>query len=237
MTIVVLVALAAVWAAVLLPPYLQKRRATHPSSSVVDFHQQLAVLQRTGRALNGAPLRAGYTPRALDRRPRPNPNIPRPAAIQTDVMRRRRDVFTTLLVAAGMTLLLSLIFGGNVWLLHLMIDAALLGYAALLLQIQQQQPAQYSQYSRPSPPVTPAWAEAHGYDDVQYDDGYGGEVYDDGYGGYQPQPAYAPAQYGGYNESRLPQPRLAEVHYIAPPRLRPVGPSATQQALLRRPAN
>ena len=133
----VLVVLAAIWAAVLVPPFLQKRRATHPSSSVVDFHQQLAVLQRTGRALHGAPLQEGYAPTAV-RAPRPRHAIaPRPALAHHDVIRRRRDVVTTLASAAALTFVLAVALGGSVWLLQLIVDAALLGYVAMLLQIKQ----------------------------------------------------------------------------------------------------
>lgn len=118
----VLVVLAAIWAAVLLPPYLQKRRAFHPHASIGDFRNQLAVLQRTGDPY--APVRSAP---ALAR------GLSRP-----DVQRRRRDVLTTLAAAAGLTFLLALVAGGAVWLLHLTIDAALLGYVALLMQVQQQ---------------------------------------------------------------------------------------------------
>ena len=135
----VLLALAAIWAAVLVPPYLQKRRATHPSSSVVDFHQQLAVLQRTGRALGDAPLQEGYAVRS--QRPAPHAfagaPAPRPAMTHSDVLRRRRDVLTTLAGAAALTFLLALVLGGSVWLLQLIVDAALLGYVALLLHIKE----------------------------------------------------------------------------------------------------
>jgi hypothetical protein len=137
MTIMVLLVLAAIWAAVLLPPYLQKRRATHPSSSVVDFHQQLAVLQRTGRALHGAPLHEGYAPRAAASYAAPSrPALGRPAVRRPDVLRRRRDVVVTLASAAALTFVLALALGGNVWILHLLVDAALLGYVAMLLQIK-----------------------------------------------------------------------------------------------------
>lgn len=162
----VLVVLAAIWAGVLLPPYLQKRRATHPSSSVVDFHQQLAVLQRTGRALGGADLHDAYA----------DPRAAQPPAVQAaqygqasygyspqrmgrnEVMRRRRDVFLTLVAAAVMTFVLALALGGSVWLFHLLVDAALLGYVAMLLQIQQQR--QYAghraQAARRPAPYQPA---------------------------------------------------------------------------------
>lgn len=135
----VLLVLAAIWAAVLVPPYLQKRRATHPSSSVVDFHQQLAVLQRTGRALGGAPLQEGYAIQAS----RPTvpamgrPSMTGPTMTRTDVLRRRRDVLVTLTSAAALTFLLAVALGGNVWLLQLLVDAALLGYVALLLHIKE----------------------------------------------------------------------------------------------------
>ena len=148
MTIMVLVVLAAIWAGVLLPPYLQKRRATRPSSSVVDFHQQLAVLQRTGRALGNADLQAGYAnPRAAQPpqlahhaapMARPYAGMAHARMSRNDVIRRRRDVFTTLVCAALLTFVLALALGGSVWLFHLLVDAALLGYVALLLQIQQQ---------------------------------------------------------------------------------------------------
>lgn len=147
MTVVVLLALAGIWAAVLLPPYLQKRRATHPSSSVVDFHHQLAVLQRTGRALHGGPLHTGYAARPTVSRSAYGPTMRQPAA-RSDVMSRRRDVMMSMLVAAGLSLLLALIFGGNLWLLHLVIDAGLLGYVALLIQAQGQ-PVAYTQAPAP----------------------------------------------------------------------------------------
>lgn len=159
----VLLALAAIWAAVLVPPYLQKRRATHPSSSVVDFHQQLAVLQRTGRALDGAPLQEGYAPRAQQTLPQMGhasmgrPQMGRPSMSRSDVLRRRRDVVVTLAGAVTLTFLLALALGGNVWLMHLLADAAFLGYVALLLHIKEtrRQPVQanvrYLQQRRPSP--------------------------------------------------------------------------------------
>lgn len=118
----VLLVLAAIWAAVLLPPYLEKRRAIHPSSSIVDFRHQLSVLQRTGDPYAPMPTRP----------------TPRRAMSRTDAQRRRRDVLTTLSAAAVLTLLLALVTGGAVWLLHLSVDAALLGYVAILMQVQQQ---------------------------------------------------------------------------------------------------
>lgn len=120
----VLIILAAAWAAVLLPPRLQSRRLTRPSASVVDFRQQLAVLQRAGD-----PFAAGPS----GRRPLPRPN----GMTRLEATRRRRDVFLTLLAASALTLLLALVAGGAVWLLHLTVDALLLGFTALLMERQQ----------------------------------------------------------------------------------------------------
>lgn len=120
----VLVVLAAIWAAVLLPPYLQKRRAVHPHASIGDFRHQLAVLQRTGDPF--APAVRATSGRGMSR---------------TDAQRRRRDVFFTLVAAAVLTFLLALVAGGAVWLLQLTVDAALLGYVAMLMQVQQQRTA------------------------------------------------------------------------------------------------
>ena len=44
----VLVVLAVVWAAVLVPPYLRSRAEARPADSIGHFRRQLATLQRTG---------------------------------------------------------------------------------------------------------------------------------------------------------------------------------------------
>lgn len=190
-TVVVLLALAGIWAAVLLPPYLQKRRATHPSSSVVDFHQQLAVLQRTGRALHGAPLHTGYARQSSVSRSSFGPTMrpPQRAPQNIEVMSRRRDVFMTMVVAAGLSLLLALIFGGSLWILHLIVDTVLLGYVAMLVQAQAQ--PQPVAYARPAAPEAD-WNDPH--------DPY------DPYAGYE------------YDEELFEEPQYAEVFHLPPVR-------------------
>lgn len=198
----VLLGLVVLWASVLLPPYLQRRRATRPSSSVLDFKGQLAVLSRTGyrepvtaypqasydggyrHDVHGHADPYGHAPTgyefgavedaryedgwgaehyghgqdygydfAYDAQPDPfHGMVARdvPAEIsRRETMRRRRDVLMTLVAAAGITMMLGLLFGGSVWILHLLCDAAVLGYVALLLQLQQQ-----------ARPVVPAGARA-----------------------------------------------------------------------------
>jgi hypothetical protein len=145
-TLLVLVILGVIWAAVLLPPYLQNRRESRPGDSIASFRHQLSVLERAtpeGRA------RATVT--RIDSRPEwsPSPQMaaayyrPRPAARRSSAStsmarKRRRDVFVTLLGAVGATFLLAIAMGGMVWMLHLLVDAAFFGYVGLLVKLQQE---------------------------------------------------------------------------------------------------
>jgi hypothetical protein len=145
-TVLVLVILAAIWAAVLVPPYLQNRRETRPGDSIASFRSQLSVLERTtpsGRASAAsrldlprydsrrAPVGAGQV-----RRPVQQPS--QIAMRRAEVRRRRRDVFLTLLGAVGVTFVLALALGGSVWMLHVLVDVVFAGYVGLLVKIQQE---------------------------------------------------------------------------------------------------
>lgn len=141
----VLVILAAIWAAVLLPPYLQNRRETRPGDSIATFRSQLSVLERTtpgGRSSSLSRLDVGryepprYIPPAARRTNRPTPS--QAAMRRAEVRRRRRDVFLTLFGAVGVSFLLAVVLGGSVWMLQAAIDVAFLGYIAMLISIQQQ---------------------------------------------------------------------------------------------------
>jgi hypothetical protein len=152
-TVLVLVILGLIWGFVLIPPYLQTRRESRPGDSIASFRQQLSVLERTtpgGRSSNLARLDVGrydiprYDPRtnvthlaarsAQRRRPAPS----QAAMRRAEIRQRRRDVFVTLLGAVGVSFLLAFFMGGAVWMLHLLIDVAFVGYVALLVSIQQQ---------------------------------------------------------------------------------------------------
>ena len=54
---IVLLAVAAAWAAVLLPPLFRSRMENRPGSSVTDFRRQLSTLQRTVPTRTMTPLR------------------------------------------------------------------------------------------------------------------------------------------------------------------------------------
>lgn len=142
----VLVILAAIWAAVLLPPYLQNRRETRPGDSIATFRTQLQVLERTtpgGRSGALTRLDVGryepprYVPPAA--RGAVGRRAPSQAAMRrADVRRRRRDVFLTLLGAVAVTFVLAIFMGGSVWMLHGLVDLGFLGYVGLLVSMQQQ---------------------------------------------------------------------------------------------------
>jgi hypothetical protein len=59
---IVLLAVAAAWAAVLIPPLLRSRVDNRPNSSVTDFRRQLSTLQRTVPTRGIAPMRSMARP-------------------------------------------------------------------------------------------------------------------------------------------------------------------------------
>ncbi len=143
----VLAILAAIWAAVLLPPYLQNRRETRPGDSIATFRTQLSVLERTtpgGSRSSLARLDVGryepprYVPPTARRAGSSHRNPSQAAMRRAEVRRRRRDVFLTLLGAVVVTFGLALAFGGSVWVVHLLVDVAFVGYVGMLVSIQQQ---------------------------------------------------------------------------------------------------
>ena len=129
MTLLVLFILAVIWAAVLLPPYLQNRSESRPADSISSFQHQLSVLERravmVNPSLQRSPSRSyAATPRAI-------------RVSRNEAKKRRRDVLFTLMGAAGMSLVLAVFLGGPVWGLHLACDVLLAAYVVLLAQAQQ----------------------------------------------------------------------------------------------------
>jgi hypothetical protein len=134
----VLIILAVVWAAVLLPPFLQNRSESRPADSISTFRSQLNVLERRS-------VGAGQGPREVPRSVRPlagSPVAPSPMRRQTvdharlarlAAKKRRRDILVTLLAAAGITLVGS-VLNPQVLVLHLVVDALLAAYVFLLVR-------------------------------------------------------------------------------------------------------
>lgn len=135
----VLLILAIVWAVVLVPPWLRNRSESRPGDSISSFRQQLSVLERTT---------PGATPL---RRPAPAPVAPPAPYIHPAVARRRRavssrrlarkrrrDIFTGLLVLMGATLALSFVPALEVLrTVHFVLDALFVAYVGLLVRAQR----------------------------------------------------------------------------------------------------
>ena len=151
-TLLVLVILGLIWAAVLLPPYLQNRREHRPGDSIASFRHQLSVLERAtpeGRARSIARIDShrDWNPAPVTQLPgvysaktgygRQGPRSPQ-AAHRAEVRRRRRDVFLTLLGAVAVTFLLAIAMGGMVWVLQIVADVVFAGFVAMLVRIQQE---------------------------------------------------------------------------------------------------
>ena len=139
----VLLILAVIWAAVLLPPWFQNRRENRPSDSIASFRQQLSVLQRTTPGSSPRPVASHVAPAGSVvtslhmNRPVARVEARRHAMRRAEARKRRRDVLITLVGAAAATLLLAVALGGPVWALHLAVDVILVAYVALLLQMAQ----------------------------------------------------------------------------------------------------
>lgn len=137
----VLVVLAIVWAAVLIPPMLRARAEGSPADSIGNFRRQLKVLQRTApRAVAPANTLAA-TPRYVAPQPVPTYRLARTFTPESSrrarTLRRRRDVLFALMAGMGLTFLLALLPGFEVlWGAHLLIDAAFVGYIAMLVRMR-----------------------------------------------------------------------------------------------------
>ena len=147
MTPVVIVILAVVWAAVLIPPMLQNRSQARPADSISAFQSQLSTLQRRTVGESGSgpitppngmravrPVSSTYgTAGPTEFRPVPLGTVDQARLARIDAQRRRRRVLAGLLVAAAATLLLSFVLP-PLRTLHVVIDALLLCYVGLLVR-------------------------------------------------------------------------------------------------------
>jgi hypothetical protein len=139
LTIVVLLILAVIWAAVLIPPLLRARAEGRPADSIGNFRRQLWVLQRTGPGIVPPANTLGtamgpYRPVAPGLAIR---SVSPDAMRRARTLKRRRDVLFGLLGAMGGTLVLGLIPSMRVlWGLHVVLDLLFAGYVALLVRMR-----------------------------------------------------------------------------------------------------
>jgi hypothetical protein len=159
---VVLLAVAAVWAAVIIPPLLRSRSENRPNSSVTDFRRQLSTLQRAVPTRTMVPMRGmarpltqvPAQPRTATRQHGHPGSVQRIAApgpreqhhrqmhlhkvSQREVVRRRRaNVLFLLIVTVGITGFLAATTHANAmsWTFALSF-VALCGYCYKLAQIR-----------------------------------------------------------------------------------------------------
>ncbi len=146
MTSVVLMILAAAWAAFLIPPLIRRarsgelwgRRRTRRGMGLTirSVHPRLA--ERGAMAAPVVALRpyAGISPpRYATSMASTSPRIMPRSSI--DARRRRRRILVTLIVGALVSFVMAIYWGGPALVAHLVIDAMLLAYAMLLVQYQR----------------------------------------------------------------------------------------------------
>jgi hypothetical protein len=140
--IVVILVLAILWAAVLLPPIL-RARAQGAGTGVAG-----GVGEVMGRFSSAVDRMRGNDPDLPPMRPLMGPVGPvdgvgpmRSSGGMSSAQRRRRDVLVGLLAAAGVTLIMAVFSGGTVVFvaLQLVTDVLLGGYVYLLLQLKSRQ--------------------------------------------------------------------------------------------------
>ena len=144
MAILVILILGILWAAVLVPPILRSRNDAGAGLGISDVFGRL----REGlghRGHGGDPSLPPLQPIMGPIEPMGGPPGPiggplgpvRVSGAMSPTQRRRRDVLVGILAASGVTLLMALFSSGVMfWVLHLIADAALVGYVYLLLQLK-----------------------------------------------------------------------------------------------------
>lgn len=126
-----LLLLAVIWAAVLIPPMVRARAESRPAGSITDFRRQLRVLARTTPyASAAAPLVAPmYAASSVHR--------PVAARRRASSVKRRRDILVGLLVAMAGSLLFGVLPPLRVlWLVHVVLDVLFVAYVALLVYMR-----------------------------------------------------------------------------------------------------
>ena len=141
MGVVVLIVLAAVWAAFLLPPILRARSEHRPSGSITDFRKQLHVLARTSPGATGRSNLHHVAPgRVVPIRPRTALGAaPAPLRLgrSRQSVKRRRDIFVGLLVAMAGSLVLGFLPPLRaLWAVHVVLDVLFVAYVAALVYLR-----------------------------------------------------------------------------------------------------
>ena len=127
----IILGLAVLWAAVLLPPVIRNRDVlARPLVAVASINRM------AGRGADRGPRRSSVAVRSR----RLGAIRSAATSIPGDVgsaRRRRRDLMCMLAGMAVFTLLSGVAVGGVVWIVHFLVDLLLVGYAVLVTQRHQ----------------------------------------------------------------------------------------------------
>ena len=138
MGVVILLVLAGIWAAVLIPPIVRARSEGRPVGSVGDFNRRLQVLARTNPA-GMAPARSYISDRPGQLyRISPTTGVGRVAgSSRRRSQKRRRDILIGLLVAAVGSLVLGVVPALRVlWMVHVFVDVLIVAYVGALVYLR-----------------------------------------------------------------------------------------------------
>jgi hypothetical protein len=150
MAVVVILVLAILWAAVLLPPLLRARNEGGGSGGLgellASFHSAFDRFRPVDQDL--PPMQPLVGPVG----PVGTMGPVRPSGGMNGNQRRRRDILIGLLLAAGITLVMAAFSGGTILFvaLHVIVDILLGAYVYLLLQLKSRQDVRRST-PRPQP--------------------------------------------------------------------------------------
>jgi hypothetical protein len=134
LAIPVLLILAVLWAAVLVPPVLRSRSETR-RGTIGDFTSRLGALNRRPSPLRSIEARPG---RPLHAVPNSRVGSVHSPASMTAAQKRRRDVLIVLGGAAIATLLLAVVTGSPlVWASQITADVLLGAYTSLLVLLKR----------------------------------------------------------------------------------------------------
>lgn len=162
MAILVILVLAVLWAAVLVPPILRSRNSGG-HHGVSDFMDSLRSLGHRGHHTKHSSMMGGPVLHGPVGGPPPMPRTTRPAMAppaqyrpmsvapggMTPMQRRRRNVLLVLVGAVGVTLLLALAMRSMLsYALVLVALGALGGYCYLLVQMKQRATAMFNAPAR-----------------------------------------------------------------------------------------
>lgn len=137
----VLFILAVLWAGLIFS-WLRERTRVHSVSSITSFSKHLSVLERTTPNPHLSIAGRPREPRALAAPAPPAMFAPvhrRPPVTMTlaDARRRRLNILVGLAAGSAITFLLALVAGGQIWLVNIVVDLALVGYVVLLARAQR----------------------------------------------------------------------------------------------------